>query len=237
MNANTQRCDVNPWLVEEPSPDASKKQRQRLEKMGVPGRPAAALAPPAFHETRGVEAARAWLATKAGVLVLSGTVGSGKSVAAAWALENNIRTDTFRVRNYDGGSETLTQQRRLSGRWVAAAELIEASDFEYEFWDPLRTVDLLVIDEAGPERIDTKGRALANFSGLLRARYDNARRTIVTTNLPPAEWLRLYGAADGGRLRDRLREAEADFGRSPLVTVAGASLRGRTETASPQAET
>jgi hypothetical protein len=205
--------------------DAWKPQESdRLDKMGVPRRVARALAPGVFRETPAIDVARAWLATGAGVLVLSGTVGSGKSVAAAWTLENNVETVKCRDPR-DDAWEVIP--RRRSGRWIAAADLVEASDFDAGFWDPLRKAELLVIDEAGPERIDTKGRALANFSGLLRTRYDNARRTVITTNLPPAEWLRLYGDADGGRLRDRLREAGADFGRSPVVAISDVSRRGR----------
>jgi len=194
---------------------------RRLEAIGVPVRVARALGP-SFRETEAVQLVRQWQATHADLLVLSGTVGSGKSVAAAWALANNINRRTC----YLVGGESVELVEHLSGRWVAAADLVEASDFAGDFWGPLRRAHLLIIDEAGPERLDPKGRALGNFAGLLRRRYDEARRTIITTNLPPAEWLRVYGEGDGGRLRDRLRESEVEFGRSPLVAVTGQSLRG-----------
>ena len=196
-------------------------QARRLAAIGVPARVAKALGP-SFRETEAVRLVRDWKATPADLLVLSGTVGSGKSVAAAWALANNIRRHTCRL----VGGESVELAENLSGKWVAAADLVEASDFAGEFWGPLRKVHLLVIDEAGPERLDPKGRALGNFASLLRRRYDDSRRTIVTTNLPPADWLRVYGEGDGGRLRDRLRESEIEFGRSPLVAITGESLRG-----------
>jgi len=192
-----------------------------LEGQGVPSRVAEALAECAFFETPAVVAARAWRATSSGVLVLAGPVGCGKSVAGAWLLENNTRTETLRCE----GMEPIEQTTKLSGRWVAAAALVEASDFSVEFWSPLRRAHLLVVDEAGAERLDAKGRAVGNFSELVRRRYDAGRRTVVTTNLPPAQWLRLYVEGDGGRLRDRLREAEADFGRPVVVPLAGPSLR------------
>jgi DNA replication protein DnaC len=225
---------VVPWdAFESPKEDESAQRRRRLEGIGVPGRSIAALESGTFFETQATAVVRTWLTSTAGFLVLSGTVGSGKSVAAAWALENNVRSEALRVVGY----EPIPRVRRLSGRWVFAGDLVEASDFDAEFWKGLRASDLLVIDEATSDRLDSKGRALANFSGLLRARYDNARRTIVTTNLPPAEWLRLYGEADGGRLRDRLRdrlrEAETFFGRTPLVAITGASLRGRSAEDAP----
>lgn len=193
-----------------------------LEAVGVPERVARSLAPGTFRDTEPVEVARAWRATRSGVLVLSGTVGCGKSVAAAWLLDHNVRSEQVPL----VGMEPIERTTRLSGAWVAAAALVEASDFAPEFWRPLRRVELLVVDEAGAERLDAKGRALGNFTELLRRRYDDGRRTVVTTNLPPAQWLRLYTEGDGGRLRDRLGEAEADFGRPVVVALTGPSLRG-----------
>lgn len=194
-----------------------------LEAAGVPARVAAALGPATFRETEPVQAARAWRSTSAGLLVLSGTVGCGKSVAAAWLLDRNERTDQLQL----VGLDPVSQTKRLTGAWVAAAALVEASDFAPEFWRPLRSVHLLVIDEAGAERLDAKGRALGNFTELLRRRYDASLRTVITTNLPPAQWLRVYAEGDGGRLRDRLAEAEDDFGRPSIVALTGPSLRGR----------
>jgi hypothetical protein len=209
-----------------PVEDGAARAR-RMEAIGVPARIARVLE--SFRDTEAVDLVRAWLATPSCLLVLSGTVGSGKSVAAAWALANNIRRTMLKLI----GLDPVESVERLSGRWVSAADLVEASDFDGDFWGPLRRAHLLVIDEAGPERLDAKGRALGNFSGLLRRRYDDSRRTIVTTNLRPAEWLRIYGEGDGGRLRDRLREAETEFGRSALVSVTGRSLRGEAEGSAP----
>ena len=192
-----------------------------LEAIGVPARIRAALASDAFLDTEPVRVARAWRETRAGILVLSGTVGCGKSVAAGWLLANNERHEVLRLTS----GEEIPQVSRLTGAWVAASSLVEASDFEGAFWKPLRRVELLVVDEAGAERLDAKGRAVGNFTELLRRRYDDGRRTAVTTNLPPAQWLRLYAEGDGGRLRDRLAEAEADFGRTPVVALKGPSLR------------
>lgn len=191
-----------------------------LEKLGVPERVIKALDPARFYETPAIEAAKAWRSTEAGLLVLAGTVGCGKSVAAGWLLAHNVRVETVRV---DGAPVDLTSTR--SGRWISAAALVEASDFDREFWTPFRKAALLVVDEAGAERLDGKGRATANFAELLRRRYDDGKRTVVTTNLAPSEWSATYANADGGRLRDRLAEAEAEFGRSPIVGLTGPSLR------------
>lgn len=193
----------------------------QLEAMGVPARIVRALATDSFVETECVTVVRAFQATRAGVLVLSGSVGCGKSVAAAWGLQHNTRTEVLRC----VGIDPVERVVHGSGQWVAASSLVEASDFSDAFWRPLRKVQLLVIDEAGAERLDARGRALGNFTELLRRRYDDSRRTIVTSNLPPARWVETYCAGDGGRLRDRLAEAELDFGRSPVVAVTGPSMR------------
>jgi DNA replication protein DnaC len=203
----------------------------RLAAIGVPGRIGDALAEGTLIETPAVAAARSWLKTKAGILVLSGTVGCGKSVAAAWLLANNFSVEVPRLAGVEPSDWTPPPLRTWrTGAWVAAAALVEASDFAPEFWKPIRKAELVVIDEAGAERLDAKGRALGNFTELLRRRYDDGRRTVVTTNLPPAEWQRVYCESDGGRFRDRLAEAEVDFGRSPVVALTGPSMRGRGRT-------
>jgi hypothetical protein len=194
---------------------------ERLDAMGVPARPRRALQG-AFQETEPVAVVQRWRSTNASILVLCGAAGAGKSTAAAWALGTAVRRVTWKLIDH----EPIEREEYLSGRWVCAEDLAKASDFVGEFWEPLRRVELLVIDEVDPRWLDSKGRALANLSGLLRRRYDNDLRSILTSNLSPAEWLREYGDADGGRLRDRLREAEVEFGESPLVAITGKSLRG-----------
>lgn len=196
---------------------------EHLRTIGVPERVIRALDPAVFRETDAVRLAREWKETRAGVVVFAGVVGAGKSVAAGWLLQHNV--EVHQARDPRDGEVVLRTTRR-SGAWVAASALAEASDFAAEFWGPLRRVDLLVVDEAGTERLDAKGRALGNFTELLRRRYDDGRRTVVTTNLPPSAWLKAYADGDGGRLRDRMAEAETDFGRSPIVVLTGASLRG-----------
>lgn len=203
---------------------AAREQERRLTSLGVPTRVRRALARPAFEERPAIALVRKWLASPASLLVLSGTVGAGKSVAAGWALDNNLRQETIELIGFD----PIIQTRRLSGRWVLAEDLTKASDFSSDFWEPLRRVHLLVVDEVDPNWLDPKGHALVNFTGLLRRRYDDELRTLLTTNIPPTEWLRVYGDADGGRLRDRLREAERMFGESPLVSITTASMRGET---------
>jgi DNA replication protein DnaC len=192
-----------------------------LEACGVPARVARAVADGVFIETEAVGIAREWRSSDAGVLVLCGAVGCGKSVAATWLLKHNEREKVIAL----VGGEKHRVVERMTGAWVAASALVEASDFSSEFWKPLRRASLLVVDEVGTERLDAKGRAVANFTELIRRRYDDGRRTVITTNLPPAEWLNVYGSADGGRLRDRLKESEFEFGRPAVVALSESSLR------------
>jgi DNA replication protein DnaC len=133
-------------------------------------------------DTEAMAAARAFLGSGKTFLVLAGGVGPGKTVAAAWAVE----------------------QRR--GRMVKAIDLTRLGTYDEERWDELRSCPLLVIDDLGTEPRDEKGWAAANFESLLDYRYDWQAPTVITTNLAFDAFKARYLTADGGRLLDRFRE-------------------------------
>lgn len=137
-------------------------------------------------------------AMKPTLLVLAGGVGTGKSVAAAWACAFN------------------------TGRFIKAIDLIRAGLFDDdEVLPPLIRAPLIAIDDLGMEPIDGKGYGYAALYDLLDRRYDAGRKTIVTTNLTMDQFRDRYGTGAGERLWDRVREVGI------WVDIPGASLRRR----------
>jgi DNA replication protein DnaC len=142
------------------------------------------------------------------ILVLAGGVGCGKTVAACAALERWV-TETIRRSRANGYRPVYA--RDAEGRVVKAIDLARAGTFDREFWDKLAAVDFLVVDDLGTEPLDEKGWMVANVRALIDRRYDDERRTILTTNLGLEAFKTRY-CADGGRLLDRLRECGAFIG-------------------------
>ena len=124
------------------------------------------------------------------VLVLAGPVDSGKTTAAAWAAA------------------------WAHGRLVKAIDLLRAGLYpdDHGFWPRLYAEHLLVVDDLGTEPLDAKGFGLAAISDLIDRRYDGARKTILTTNLPGAAFRSRFGE----RLWRRLVEVGMWIDLAPL---------------------
>lgn len=150
------------------------------------------------------------------LLVLAGGVGCGKTVAACAALDRFLAPDPSRV-SWDEGFAPLGA-KKPTGSVVKAIELARAGTFDREFWDRLAAAGFLVIDDLGTEPLDEKGWVVANVRALIDKRYDDERKTILTTNLNLDQFKARY-CADGGRLLERLRE------RGGFLELADASLR------------
>jgi DNA replication protein DnaC len=204
-------------------------RRERLRKVGVPDRAVGAVLE-GLDETDATRAVRAFLETEDSFLVLAGPPGTGKTTAAALALDALPPERTGKYHDRDGLEQWMTRPRSVL--FADAHELAQASNYDAELWQRLRAAHMLVIDDTGRELLDNTGRALGNLVNLLCRRHDDARRTILTTNLGADGWVKRYCSRDGGRLLDRLREQERQHGRSPFYAVAGGSLRGRTRGAS-----
>lgn len=171
-------------------------ERQRIEFSGIPARELEFLN---RHDTTpALTVCREFTASDKTVLILGGARGVGKTIAAcvsAWEQPGSIR-------------------------FAKALELVQHGAFDLPFWDSLRSVDSLILDDLGTEPLDTAGWGLACILGLIDYRYDQRRRTWITLNLPIDRFFARYGT-DGGRLRDKLREC----GR--YVELKGTSLRAR----------
>lgn len=167
-----------------------------LDAAGVPPRTWPLLLDGSLQETPAVAHVRAWLAAGShpNFLVLAGGKGTGKTTAACFAIAER------------------------GGRRVTARELAAASDFDRDLQRSLAGATLLVLDDLGAESLDEKGWGANRIGGLLDARYERRRATLIATNLTMRDFLARYGQ-DGGRLQDRLRQA------ARWVDIAGASMR------------
>lgn len=190
-----------------PEPPASNEQRERLRTLevdpdaarlamwspgecprmkGHPGSEAAATAVERFLEDK-----------KLRLLVLGGSTGRGKTVAATWLA------------------------MRLDSTWWISAKDVRVGDA----WDAMRSRALkaanLVIDDLGQERMEW---ASGELGSLIESRFDKGRRTLVTTNLPPTsneQRVKTFASVYGDRLFSRLNKEGAGL----YVACLGGDLR------------
>jgi DNA replication protein DnaC len=166
--------------------DAKTAAQAHLKAAGVPARCIETIGAGAL-KNEAVEGVRLFLASKAASMLLSGRVGCGKSTAAALALMGGggvfVRaTEAARLSLFDSND-------RARGREMAAARV-------------------LVLDDLGTEILHDGWRS--QFDDLLDERYGAMRKTILTTNLPPASEKETnppsFKARYGARIADRIRQ-------------------------------
>lgn len=136
-------------------------------------------APERLTETDALRGVRQWLSGDAIWCVVVGDVGTGKSVAARWAV--GARSATQRTR-----FARAVDVARLS-TWDDGAEL-----------DALETCSLLALDDLGTE--GTGEHARTTIRALLDARHESRRRTVLTSNLVGGDLSRWLGE----RVTDRV---------------------------------
>lgn len=184
--------------LEEQHVETEQRERDRLaawsERNRIPTRVSRALGAP--QENRALTTALDWLKQPKPWLVLMGSTGVGKSVAAAAALH----------RCFQQGSSVA---------WVEAAEVAtSAGGFNgQERADKLKAVDVLVVDDVGTDQ--TNDWALGILRGILQHRHEEQLRTIITTNLNGSD----FRAHVGQRVADRIR------GECVAVNLDGRSMR------------
>jgi hypothetical protein len=151
----------------------------RLLAAGVPKKAVRALGED-FFETPAIQVARIWAAGKQQTLLLVGSFGVGKSVAAAWAM------------------------KLLGGMWVAAADLPGLRIEDKAQYNRVRSARFLVVDDLGTDANDKSGWGVNEVQNILTLRHDEDLRTLVTSNLMPSAIQQAYG----GRVWDRLQAGE-----------------------------
>ena len=169
-------------------------------------------------ETPALAAVRAWRDDASPLVVLAGTVGTGKSLAAAWALWDWWVT-TRKVNPVTG------YQWAHKGRcWIAAPHLARLQKWAKEVTE-LETAPMLVLDDLGEEQ--ASDTAVAILSNLITTRFAERMPTAVTTNLDGKTFRERYGE----RIVDRVRECGLDDNGHARwwVRCSGESLRGKQE--------
>lgn len=180
---------------------AEERRARFPEHLRACGVPEGALGPyrEGLQMRPALAAVQAWTDDTKPLCLLSGSNGIGKSVAAAYALRlatkrvgaapNHPRADLIEVERLDAsqGLFLRAQQVRDALRYEdnpAKALLYRAA-----------VVRILVLDEL--RDVDFRGVGLERFEEIVGGRYDNGRRTVITTNLTSKELL--------GRLSNLLR--------------------------------
>ena len=166
-----------------------------LRLSGCPARVVASLAE--LTDTQPLLSARAFIAAPRDEKwwhVMLGSVGSGKSTAAAWAA----RMLLLRLKLAEQPSGT----HRERCRWLTGAELGRIYTHDRDLardWEALKRSSVLVVDDLGTEGADS--RSAEALWELVEARTGNTWPTILTSNLTAGEFKRRYG----DRIADRIR--------------------------------
>lgn len=182
-----------------------------LRRWQVPNRAVSGLLE--LRETPPVSWMRTWLASRQLVALLSGSVGTGKTVAACVVLLEHFR-EVHPFMSVPGDLPPRILPRHAL--FVPMAELASLS-----LWDPedrsmrgrAERSEFLILDDLGTER----GDGAAAVQALVSARVSSGLRTVLTTNLGLDDFAVRYGA----RVMDRIR------GDGSAFRANGPSLRGQ----------
>lgn len=169
-----------------------------MEAAGIGGRNLAALEA-GLDATDAVKAVEEFIAGRRTFLLLTGSPGTGKSVAACVAVRRAI-------------------EHRRGAMFARAVEVSRLSLFDGDGKATvarMRRVSLLVIDDLGVEGLNDGWRA--TFEDVLDARYQERLDTVMTSNLDVAGFKLRYGA----RVTDRIRHDGA------IVSCGSESMRKR----------
>lgn len=182
---------------------------EALTSCGVPLRCVEVLA--GLQETPALKAVKAWWRGESTFCLLLGAAGAGKSVAASWAIQDQVYPDVLRWIERPHG-------RRLSARFMRAGDMARMSAYGHEAereFEAMCSVQLFALDDMGTERPSDTWLAL--LDELIDRRYGDKLKTVLTTNLDAEAFKKRYGE----RIADRIRH-------DGLVAGAGTtSLRAR----------
>jgi DNA replication protein DnaC len=212
VEANIEAKETLGEPIVPPKEDAAEQEMRaklrRLADRGVPLRAARVIVGvngdgggdgPIDLRTPAMVVVRGFMAGPSGTIAISGGVGCGKTIAAAWAVAQKVRERYFGS-HPDGRDGTWPSD--YHPRFVDAARLARLPRFAGKGESaaalaPFETCSVLAIDDVGHENDDF-------FVGLLDAlivtRHDNGLRTIITTNMDFVKFADVYKA----RVADRI---------------------------------
>lgn len=161
-------------------------RRSRLDPFELPDDMREAVVAGSLSATPALAATREWYAAKAKpVLLLRGTTGRGKTIAALDAIANH------------------------GGQYVGAREFARLSTSRWsedvERYSRMLTCALLVVDDLGRE--SDANEMSAALLDVLDARPSTRKRTVLITNFGRRQWLERY---PDERLRSRLAQLAHD---------------------------
>lgn len=187
-----------------------------LVATGCPSRYAEVVTGDGLCETPALAELRGAFAAGMDFAVLAGAIGVGKSVAAAaWLLERRAACAAA-LSAAPSGAVAPSEIPASRGAWLHAHQLAALASFDGRAeLSRVEAVPWLVLDDLGVEPLDSKGWLAAALDGLVYQRHGNRRPTVITSNLPAADFLRRYGP----RVASRLAECAA------VVELSGRDLR------------
>lgn len=124
-----------------------------------------------------------WEPAKVSTLIVSGSKGCGKTVAATWWA---LRQPTV-------------------PRFIRATTFAASSRYEREDRNKLLEAPALVLDDLGTEYLDAKGSFLVDLDELMDVFYGDYKPLLITTNSSLDD----FRARVGDRFADRMRECAA----------------------------
>jgi len=147
-----------------------------------------------------------------GMMILSGGIGCGKTVAAAkWVLDYTSARENWKVDrtcNLDDETNGYRYSFRGNAVWVSSAKLARVDHYDASVIAGFANCDRLVIDDLGVEYMDPKGFYLSYINELLNERYDAELATLMTTNCNASDFTERYK----GRIVSRVKETGRFFG-------------------------
>lgn len=182
----TTKRDDGAW-----SKELATEKRLLIERMELPTHALAALKN--YRPTGAIQAA----STGCSLLVLTGSPGTGKTVAAVKWLADYVHDDG----NWTSPGSILRLKQRAPV-FVTAARLARWDRYEQEPMAKLLCSARLAIDDLGAEYLDKNGFYASLLDEVINERYAAERPTLLTTNLDPEAFKSRYG----DRIADRIRE-------------------------------
>jgi len=203
-----------------PPVDEEAKARERrlmlLLDRGIPLDAADIVASDNLRNTKAIGYVKDFMGDRAGTLVISGGVGSGKTVAAAWMVSQRT-PDKYVGNSPDGRGGTWPAELHPRFRDVSELTMLPRwGDAVAETMRVLKRCSILAIDDVGNET-DTDESFVGVLDALIVARHDNRLRTVLTTNLPVEKFFKRYGI----RIRDRVRGAGGFYGLGDAPSMRG----------------
>ncbi len=128
---------------------------------------------------------KAWDSNAESILVLSGSAGCGKTVAATWWAWNRAPWASF----------------------VRSTTFAASSRYNNETRDSWFAAQAFVLDDLGTEFADSKGNYQVDLDELVDVFYGDRKPLIITTNCTLPDFKSRYGS----RITDRVRECGSWF--------------------------